>query len=41
MAAGLAMEAADDVVQVALDYFEGWFGGDAARMERARFIPPS
>ena len=23
------------VVQAALDYFEGWFAGDAARMERA------
>ena len=23
------------VVQAALDYFEGWFDGDAARMERA------
>jgi Putative lumazine-binding len=23
------------VVQTVLDYFEGWFGGDAARMERA------
>src|SRR5919108_2975195 len=23
------------VVQAALDYFEGWFEGDAARMERA------
>jgi hypothetical protein len=25
----------DAVVQVVLDYFEGWFEGDAARMERA------
>ena len=25
----------DAIVRVALDYFEGWFDGDAARMERA------
>jgi hypothetical protein len=25
----------DAVVRAALDYFEGWFDGDAARMERA------
>ena len=24
----------DAIVRVALDYFEGWFDGDAARMER-------
>jgi hypothetical protein len=24
----------DTIVRVALDYFEGWFDGDAARMER-------
>ncbi len=23
------------IVQAALDYFEGWFDGDATRMERA------
>ena len=37
---GLAEEEAtvadrDAIVRVALDYFEGWFDGDAARMERA------
>jgi len=31
-----AAEAA--VVSAVLDYFEGWFDGDARRMERARFI---
>ena len=25
----------DEITQVALDYFEGWFQGDVARMERA------
>ena len=25
----------DAIVRAALDYFEGWFDGDAARMERA------
>jgi hypothetical protein len=25
----------DAIVRVALDYFEGWFDGDAARTERA------
>ena len=24
----------DAIMRVALDYFEGWFDGDAARMER-------
>jgi hypothetical protein len=37
--AGMAAESsADDraaVVRTALDYFEGWFDGDAARIERA------
>lgn len=28
-------EAEAAVVSAALDYFEGWFGGDAARVERA------
>ena len=26
----------DEIRQVALDDFEGWFDGDAARMERTR-----
>jgi hypothetical protein len=33
-----AESSADDragVVRTALDYFEGWFDGDAARIERA------
>jgi len=25
----------ESIVTTALDYYEGWFGGDAARMERA------
>jgi len=34
-ATGQEVEAARAIERVALDYFEGWFDGDAARMERA------
>jgi hypothetical protein len=36
---GTAAEAA--VVDTVLDYFEGWFDGDAARMERALHPDPA
>ena len=34
-APGLDVEAARSVERAVLDYFEGWFEGDATRMERA------